>query len=106
MNDRIDAAWSALRQCLESRARELDQDVRSYPTPIARCDEQLTRAIELRDAAFRQIRFAGELDRLRAAGAHEQWLAHVREFVSRLGSIDDEAVAATREQIGAVLELR
>ncbi|HEX6690635.1 MAG TPA: hypothetical protein VF110_05735 [Burkholderiales bacterium] len=33
---------------LEQRIAELSAEIRSYPTPIARCDEQLTALIEQR----------------------------------------------------------
>ena len=33
---------------LERRIAELSEEIRHYPTPIARCDEQLTALIEQR----------------------------------------------------------
>ena len=33
---------------LEQRIAELSEEIRSYPTPIARCDEQLTALLEQR----------------------------------------------------------
>jgi hypothetical protein len=33
---------------LEKRIAELSQEIRNYPTPIARCDEQLAALIEQR----------------------------------------------------------
>jgi hypothetical protein len=62
--DPIDAAWDSLRRHLEQRYRECCEAVRSYPTPIARCDEQLTQAIADRDAALAQLRMADDLERL------------------------------------------
>jgi DNA-binding GntR family transcriptional regulator len=62
--DPIDAAWDTLRRHLEQRYRERYEAVRSYPTPIARCDEQLTQAIADRDAALAQLRMADDLERL------------------------------------------
>ena len=37
-----------MRQELERRIAELSDEIRRYPTPIARCDEQLTALIEER----------------------------------------------------------
>jgi hypothetical protein len=62
--DPIDAAWHTLRRHLEQRYRECCEAVRRYPTPIARCDEQLTQAIADRDAALAQLRMAEDLERL------------------------------------------
>ena len=37
-----------MTQDLERRIAELSDEIRHYPTPIARCDEQLTALIEER----------------------------------------------------------
>jgi hypothetical protein len=37
---------------VEERIAELSEEIRSYPTPIARCDEQLTALIEQRKELF------------------------------------------------------
>ena len=41
---------------LERRVAELSEEIRNYPTPIARCDEQLTALLEQRCAVLDQIR--------------------------------------------------
>lgn len=46
--------WADLSAHLESRIAELSEEIRSYPTPIARCDEQLTGLIEKRGHALDQ----------------------------------------------------
>ena len=56
--------WSALRARLEERRRELHEAVRAYPSPIARCDDQLPKLIAQRDAAQRACRLAEELEAL------------------------------------------
>jgi chorismate mutase len=38
----------AMKMQLERRMRELTGEIRHYPTPIARCDEQLTALLEER----------------------------------------------------------
>jgi hypothetical protein len=40
---------------LEQRLRELSEEIRNYPGPIARCDEQLTVLIEQRARLLSQI---------------------------------------------------
>jgi len=37
-----------LREDLQRRIEAISQEIRHYPTPIARCDEQLTALIEER----------------------------------------------------------
>ena len=48
---------------LERRIAELSAEIRAYPTPIARCDEQLGALLERRTMLFSQ------LEEIRASGA-------------------------------------
>ena len=41
---------------LHRRLAELSEEIRRYPTPIARCDEQLTALLEQRAAVLEEIR--------------------------------------------------
>ncbi len=53
-----DPAMKALRELrihLELRSKELFLEVRHYPTPIARCDDQLPKILEQRTHAVRQL---------------------------------------------------
>ena len=43
---------------LKRRLAELSAEIRSYPTPIARCDEQLTALLEQRSALLYELRQA------------------------------------------------
>jgi hypothetical protein len=104
MVDPVEDAWTTLRRRLRSRSLALYDEVRTYPTPIARCDEQLTRAIEERDAAFRSTRLADELDLARRAVARDQWLPRLRAFASGVAASDDEATAAACRRLLAALE--
>jgi len=40
---------------LEQRLAELSREIRDYPTPIARCDEQLTALLEERARLLRSL---------------------------------------------------
>jgi hypothetical protein len=44
--------WREFIAFVEHRSNELRDEVRNYPTPIARCDEQLTKLIEQRQRAL------------------------------------------------------
>lgn len=46
------ASLATLEARLRDRAAALAQEVRSYPTPIARCDDQLTGLLERRSRLF------------------------------------------------------
>ena len=47
--------WRAAKIRLREALRALDEEVRSYPTPIARCDDQLPGLIERRTAIRREL---------------------------------------------------
>ncbi len=44
---------------IRRRLAELSDEIRRYPTPIARCDEQLTALLEQRAEVLQQVREAG-----------------------------------------------
>ena len=44
------------RQFLERRLAELSEEIRHYPTPIARCDEQLADLLERRSRVLAELR--------------------------------------------------
>ena len=45
-----------MRTVLEQRIAELSAEIRNYPTPIARCDEQLAGLIEERAKLLQQLK--------------------------------------------------
>ncbi|MEK6245596.1 MAG: hypothetical protein AABM33_13990 [Pseudomonadota bacterium] len=44
-----------MRADLQQRIDELSREIRNYPTPIARCDEQLSGLIEERARLLQQL---------------------------------------------------
>jgi hypothetical protein len=44
------------RQVLERRLAELSDEIRHYPTPIARCDDQLLDLLERRSQVLAKLR--------------------------------------------------
>jgi hypothetical protein len=73
-----DAILQSLRERLEARAAELAEEVSRYPSPIARCDEQLPGLIEARSRAIALARDAAELERERAHIAEPEWRARLQ----------------------------
>lgn len=107
MAESMEEAWASLMGELEARKRELGEAVRAYPTPIARCDDQLPKAIAQRDAAALLVRTAIEVERSRAALPMAQWRERVRDFALRLGTDDDDgAFEAALGRVLAALEAR
>ena len=45
---------------IESRIDELSREIRAYPTPIARCDEQLAHLLEERASLISKLRILEE----------------------------------------------
>ena len=47
---------------LERRIAELTEEIRHYPTPIARCDQHLAALLEERDRLLQELRKQEESD--------------------------------------------
>lgn len=58
----ISQAWRQFRRELEDWSGELNAEVRAYPGPIARCDEQLWGLVEQRRRAALAANLASEID--------------------------------------------
>ncbi len=104
MAEPVKEAWAALAQQLEARKRALVEAVRSYPTPIARCDDQLPEAIARRDGAARDLAEALEIERAALSGA--QWRERVRALAKRLAADDEGPLRAASSRVLAELEGR
>jgi chorismate mutase len=60
---------SESRQALEQRLAELSEEIRHYPTPIARCDEQLLDLLERRSQVLAELK---RLEDRRPGGCSEE----------------------------------
>jgi hypothetical protein len=94
-------AWEALRAHLALRSRRLNDEVSGYPTPIARCDEQLPKLLAERAQAVRELRRANE------AAAAADGVARVRAYAQFLAaseqSDDDAAGEVLRRRLAQAL---
>jgi hypothetical protein len=92
-----------LRDHVEARFRQASDEVRGYPTPIARCDEQLPALIEQRDRARLERERALAVD---AASRDEAAFTRALEqFLAIAGAADDEPGLALRRRLRADLQL-
>jgi len=94
----VRGALAALQALLDRRAREACDEVSHYPTPIARCDVQLTAAIEQRDHDLDRLRAirAGDLASLiagRATPQDEEEAALVARLEAALGAEETRAIS-------------
>ena len=55
---------------LERRLQALSLEIRNYPTPLARCDEQLTKLLEERSRLLAELQ---EAEALRGCGPQARW---------------------------------
>jgi hypothetical protein len=98
------AAWSELKSYLEHRSRELNEEVRNYPTPIARCDEQLTKLIEQRTRAISTLKLVIDAGPARAGPADQRWLAALDALIADpQAATDDETEIAIRSRVREAL---
>jgi len=95
--DSVGGVWAALRHHLESRFRQSCEELRHYPTPIARCDDQLPKLIEQRDHA------RAELERMTAIGGAAAAVTAdaARRFLAAARPTDDDAETRLRSRLKA-----
>ena len=85
--DSLPALRAALEAQLRRRASRLAQEVRDYPTPIARCDDQLAGLLERRSRVFCALHGIDALPAGDAAGS----LAALEDCAARLAPADLDA---------------
>lgn len=93
-------AWAALSRWLDERGLVLREEVRDYPTPIARCDVQLTKLLEHRGAVISAL---GRMRALEAAGGDFPTREAVAELLARGPATDDPVEARMRDKLRASL---
>jgi len=84
--DPVLEAWRSLRTRLEDHARALAEEVRAYPSPIARCDDQLPGLLARRTEAYAALREVEALDREREALGDAEWRARAAALLERLAA--------------------
>jgi len=100
----VQGAWDDLRRYLESRCKDLCEEVRHYPTPIARCDVQLTKLIEQRTHALESLQRFTATEGERGPGSAPPSLAAMRGFVAGYASSDDDIEAGLVARLHAALK--
>jgi hypothetical protein len=101
--DPLAAAWTELRSYLERRSRELNEEVRNYPTPIARCDEQLTKLIEQRTRAINNLQRVVDAGTAQSGRADPRWAAALEALLADSAATDDETEIALRARLREAL---
>jgi len=94
--------WTQVKARLSAKLAELRAEVRAYPTPIARCDDQLPKLLDRRAAAQRRVRLAE--DQVVDGFDDARLAALIEEFTG--GDDDDPELAALRREARALLTRR
>jgi len=96
--------WSQLKDCLERQCTALSEEVRDYPTPIARCDEQLTRLIERRSRAFDALNRLVDATPPRTGRSTIRWRSRLHAYLAMPeGAIDDARERELRTRLREML---
>jgi hypothetical protein len=82
----VQAIWAELKGHLEQRVTQLNEEISRYPTPIARCDDQLGALLEQRAALFGRLKQMNEF-----AGGARKRQNHVHLMQSLFGLPSDAA---------------
>jgi MoxR-like ATPase len=97
-------AWSELKIYLDRRSKELSEEVRNYPTPIARCDEQLSKLIEQRAGAIDEMKLLLEAAPARSGPPGRRRLEALEAYLMRPRAFpDDELETALRSRLRAAV---
>jgi len=100
--DSLASLWVELEAYLQARFRQLNLEIRHYPTPIAHCDDQLPKLIEQRDHA------RAELERMAGTGPassdpHVPSIQALIRFVETAPLTDDDVEIALRLRLQAAV---
>jgi len=89
--------WEEVRRELIRAKRLIDEEIRSYPTPIPRCDAQFNHLYE------QQARLARELDRIGALDEKNlgrgDYFRLIEEFIASAPYTDDGAEREFRSRL-------
>ena len=95
------AAWKALRLHLEAKNRTINAEVACYPTPIARCDVQLSKLLEQRARIYREIERIAKIGEVASSDrVGSEWLRAIDGFLANTEPDgEDEAETTLRDEL-------
>ncbi len=96
--DLVTRSWERIRSHLESKKHSINQQITTYPTPIAGCDEQFNHLLR------QQTEVSGELARLKEKESESlrarDAAAVVDEFLESATQIDPQEKESIRIYVG------
>jgi hypothetical protein len=97
----LESLWNEVRGELHRAKRRIDEEIRSYPTPIPRCDAQFNHLQEQR------ARLARELDRIGAPSGKDMgcgdYVGLIEAYIASATYTDDRAEREFRSRLEAAL---
>jgi hypothetical protein len=87
--DRVGATWEGIRAQLESERQRTLEEIRAYPTPIPRCDQQFNLLIERRERLFQELARLDDIARSSAFAT--DGASRLEEFIDSCGCLDEDA---------------
>ncbi len=100
--DRLEALSLELKAWLDGARTTTAREIRSYPTPIPRCDAQFNHLVEQRDRLSRLLNdLDAALDRRDGGAALREFLNALRTLPPFLDSAEERAL---RDRIGGELD--
>ena len=93
------ALWARLHAHMQARAAELNAEVRHYPGPIARCDDQLPKLLDQRGHAMSLLKRLEE-----AAPEGRPDATATRMLLAACGATDDETERKLRADLHEALD--
>lgn len=91
--------WTRLHAHAQARAAELNDEVRRYPGPIARCDDQLPKLLDQRTHAMALLQRLNEAAPLGTPDA-----AATRQVLAQCGGTNDDTEMALRADLHEALD--
>ena len=95
--------WKDVKDDLHRRKHFIDEEIRSYPTPIPRCDAQFNHLYE------QQARLSRELGRVGALAeknlARGDYVRLIEEFIASAPYTDDGSERELRSRLGVELSV-
>jgi len=99
----IAEAWSGLGDYLERRMRDLSGEIRDYPTPIARCDQQLAKLLEQRAGIHERLDLMRHVASQGPAGCGVPTPEMARALLGAGAATDDDAEREHLDRLGRAL---
>ena len=105
MDEHVDLArgWASMRAQLEAERKRIVEEIRAYPTPIPRCDEQFNHLIERRERLASALSRLDDVERSSAAAPADA--SRLEAFIDASDGLDDDSRRRLKSALAAEMKL-